>query len=432
MQDNRKSWLLTTLLALVSLIASHAEVTFEGIRYQLTDDGKAEIAKNNDCKGDIVIPNTITYQEKTYQVTSMVTFAFFESEVTSIKLPDAITTISESAFNKCRHLKRITLPSQLVVIEYGGFYLCESLDSIVCPSSLKEIRSMAFWGCSSLKNLVLNDGLEVIKDIAFAKCEKLEKLVLPASLTEFDGHAFEDCQAMRYIDCRMTNPPAMKENYFANAMKYMGTLHVPSACKNTYNHTNGWKEFSNIVEDNDGREMVDIHIRCNGNGSVQAGGKSVKATGSGTADMWLEIERGSNLRLDFFPTTDPQHEGPETEVTRLTINTDSISPLTIMDNTYTISQIQDELNVDVTFGPRLRVLYVRQADGGSLGVRYKQEETVDIYVLPNENAEVDDALYDGMPLSNWVIWNDQSDNHYNLSYLTHDTTIEIRYKKKEE
>ena len=41
MQDNRKSWLLTTLLALVSLIASHAEVTFEGIRYQLTDDGKA-------------------------------------------------------------------------------------------------------------------------------------------------------------------------------------------------------------------------------------------------------------------------------------------------------------------------------------------------------------------------------------------------------
>lgn len=432
MQNNRKPWLLTTLLALLSLMVSHAEVTFEGIRYQLTDDGKAEIAKNNDCKGDIIIPNTITYQEKTYQVTSMVTFAFFESEITSIKLPDAITTISESAFNKCRQLKRITLPRQLAVIEYGSFFMCESLDSIVCPSSLKEIRSMAFWGCNSLKNLVLNDGLEIIKDLAFAQCEKLEELVLPATLTEFDGHAFEGCQAMRYIDSRMTNPPAMRENYFANTMKYMGTLHVPSASKNTYNHTNGWKEFSNIVEDNDGLEMVDIHIRCNGNGSVQAEGRSVKATEGRTADMWLEIERGSNLRLEFIPNTDPQYEGSETEVTRLTINSDSISPLTIMDNTYMISQVQEELNVDVAFGPRLRVLYVSQADGGSLGVRYKPEEIVDFYVLPNENAEVNYAFYDNMPLSYWVNMIAPSDNHYVISYLDHDTTIEIRYKKKEE
>ena len=432
MQDNRKPWLLTTLLALVSLMACHAEVKVDGISYQLTDDGKAEIAKNNDCKGDIVIPNTITYQEKIYQVTSMVTFAFFESEITSIKLPDAITTISESTFNKCRHLKRITLPHQLAVIEYGGFYMCESLDSIVCPSSLKEIRKMAFWGCSSLKYLVLNDGLEVIKELAFAQCAKLEELVLPTTLTEFDGHAFEGCLAMRHIDCRMTNPPAMKENGFANTMKYFGTVQVPSASKNAYNHATGWKDFSNIIEDNDGREMIDIHIRCNDKGSVQAEGKRVKGAEGNTADLWLEIERGSNLVLEFIPEADLQYEGSETEVTRLTINSDSISPFSIQDNTYTISQVQGDLNVDVAFDLKPRVLYVRQADGGSLGVRYGWGEDVAIYILPNENVEVESAFYDGMPLSFWVNWHDESDNYYKFSPLMHDTTIDIHFKKKEE
>ena len=291
---------------------------------------------------------------------------------------------------------------------------------------------MAFWGCSSLKYLVLNDGLEVIKELAFAQCAKLEELVLPTTLTEFDGHAFEGCLAMRHIDCRMTNPPAMKENGFANIMKYFGTLQVPSASKNAYNHATGWKDFSNIIEDNNGREMIDIHIRCNDKGSVQAEGKRVKGAEGNTADLWLEIERGSNLVLEFIPEADLQYEGSETEVTRLTINSDSISPFSIQDNTYTISQVQGDLNVDVAFDVKPRVLYVRQADGGSLGVRYGWGEYVGIYILPNEKAEVESAFYDGMPLSFWVNWHDGSGNYYNFSSLWHDTTIDIRFKKKEE
>lgn len=431
-----KKTCLAVLMLLLPTVASayedKTEIKIGGINYRLTSDGKAEIAQNSECRGDIIIPDSITYHKNTYQVTTIACFAFSESGVTSVTLPDAITTISSSAFNKCQNLKRIRFPRQLAVIESGGFFMCESLDSVVCPPGLKEIHGDAFWRCSSLNYLVLNDSIKVIKGSAFFGCNKIESLILPATLTDLDGYAFVDCLGLRYIDCRMANPPTMRENGFANAMRYFGTILVPSASRNAYRHATGWKEFRNIVEDNDGREMVDIHIRCDDKGSVLADGKRVKGTEKNTADLWFETERGSELELQFIPEIGLHYDGSETEVTRLVINSDSISPFAIRDNTYVISQIQDNLDIDVTFDIKPRTLFLCQADGGSIGVRFKWDEYVGMYILPNQDAEVESASYDNMPLYYWDVWCYKGDNFYNFIPMFHDTTMDIRYKKKED
>lgn len=355
----RSALLCIALLATPAL----ADETIDGINYRLTDDGKAEVSNNRDCRGDIVIPGSITFQEKTYQVTSISNAAFFQSEITSITLPDGLTTI---------------------------------------------------------------EGL------AFCRCYQLESIVLPASMTNLDGSAFLECLAMRRVDCLMTEPTAMRANEFSNPMKYFGTLHVPSGCRNAYRHAMGWKDFVNIVEDNEGREMVDIHIRCNDMGSVLADGKQVKGVERDAADLWFEIERGSDLLLEFVPEYDFQYSGSENEVTRLIVNSDSIPPLTIQDNKYLIRQVQSEVDIDVTFELKPRTLCIRQGDGGSIFVRYDWSEAASVYILPNENAEVESAVFDGYLLSMWETYFLIGDNHYNFSTLWEDKTLDIRYKQKEE
>lgn len=108
----------------------------------------AVIVTNYKCKGaaaDVTIPSR--YQGK--PVTAINNAAFPNSAVTSVTIPDSITSIPDAAFVNCSQLTNISIPNSVTYIGFSAFDGCASLKSITLPSSLRTIGNSAFAGCPS-------------------------------------------------------------------------------------------------------------------------------------------------------------------------------------------------------------------------------------------------------------------------------------------
>ena len=82
-------------------MGENAEIVSNGIKYKLYPSKKAEVLKN-DYSGDIIIPETVTYNNITYKVTSLGEDCFEDcSSLTSINLPSSITSLGSYCFSGC-------------------------------------------------------------------------------------------------------------------------------------------------------------------------------------------------------------------------------------------------------------------------------------------------------------------------------------------
>ena len=70
--------------------------------------------------------------------------------LTSIGIPDSVTSIGDGAFDRCSSLSNIAIPESVRSIGKNAFYGCSSLTSIAIPSSVTNIGYSAFLGCESL------------------------------------------------------------------------------------------------------------------------------------------------------------------------------------------------------------------------------------------------------------------------------------------
>lgn len=120
-------------------------------------------------KGDVVIPNTV-------KEIAPGAFSNRLCDITSITIPDSVTSIGITAFSMCKKLKKVILPNSIKSIESGMFIGCDSLESITIPASVTRIRSSAFANCYNLKSVKVSSNLMKIDDFAFQNCKKLAKI----------------------------------------------------------------------------------------------------------------------------------------------------------------------------------------------------------------------------------------------------------------
>lgn len=127
-------------------------------------------------------------------------FMFCRS-LTSVKLPDSITSLGEYAFSYDEALGTLTLPAGLEEIPYHSFAACSSLTELVIPESVKKIESTAFHSCRSLTELNVPARVEAIYDSAFGNCTALETVTFAeGSRIDLIGYrSFENCEALRSI-----------------------------------------------------------------------------------------------------------------------------------------------------------------------------------------------------------------------------------------
>ena len=140
--------------------------------------------KYNGAAADVTIPSR--YQGK--PVTTIGHAAFFNSAVTSVTIPDSVTSISDEAFINCPKLTNISIPNSVTYIGFSAFSSCTSLKSITLPSSLSFISGALFLGCSQLTTIHIPVSVTSIGNNAFADCPSLMTVTYPGSKTQWDDN----------------------------------------------------------------------------------------------------------------------------------------------------------------------------------------------------------------------------------------------------
>ena len=201
------------------------------------------------------IPETVVCNGRTYKVVGVDEFAFANSSLTSVTIPNSVTSIGTSAFFNCSSLTSVTIPNSVInigdgafsgcdsiasivveqgnviydsrnncnaVIEtatntlisgcknttipnsvtsigYSAFSGCSSLNSVTIPNSVTSIGYSAFYGCSSLTSVTIGKGVTSIGSSAFSGCSSLTSITIPNSVTSIGRSAFRDCSSFTSI-----------------------------------------------------------------------------------------------------------------------------------------------------------------------------------------------------------------------------------------
>lgn len=267
---------------------------------------------SNEYTGDVIIPEYVTFDGKTYSVTAICSSAFRDcSGLTSVTLPNSITSIGDHAFTGCTGLKKpiynsylfaymcpnnkgeyvipqgislisntafsgcfgltsviipnsvtnignkafmdcygltsVTIPNSVTSIGSYAFYGCSGLTSVTIPNSVTSIGSYAFQYCMGLKSLSIGNGLSVISTKSFAFCNNLTSVILGDHIDKIADNAFTYCESLEDVYCYSKTIKSTSSSAFTGCKLGWCTLHVPESSINLYSKNSPWSEFGNIV-----------------------------------------------------------------------------------------------------------------------------------------------------------------------------------------
>ena len=155
----------------------------------------ADNAVNNKTVKAVTIPATVKF---------IGAYAFADSAIAEIVVPNSVTVIGNNAFQNAASLKKVTLSNALETMGKAIFKDCVSLTSIKIPATIKNIPVDSFLNCKSLVKVDLG-SVETIGKYAFANCEKLMAIELSQTLTELDPMSFFGCKALTAVNVKEGN-----------------------------------------------------------------------------------------------------------------------------------------------------------------------------------------------------------------------------------
>lgn len=237
-------------MALLISVQSYAfDFMVDNIYYNKLSSNEVEVTykakSHNNYKtyiGNIVVPETVIYEENTYKVTAVGDKAFCMcNHLTSVTLPSSIKSIGNYAFDGCIGLKDINIPSNVNKIGYGAFSACQSLTSIDIPEGVTKIDTGLFCFCVNIKSIKLPSTITSIEQLAFSNCTSLTHINLPQGLISIGHSAFSECSAIKDITI-----PSSVTTIEDAAFNKTGIVSVTIPSSVTTLHPNAFKDCPNL------------------------------------------------------------------------------------------------------------------------------------------------------------------------------------------
>ena len=212
-----KKQLLLLVMMLLPMVAMADAVEIDGIYYNLITKGKiAEVTSSpNYYSGSVAIPEKVQHEGTEYSVTRIAEGAFCDCwELTSITIPNSVTSIGNSAFSWCSSLQKVIVkdiaawcgisfsdPGSNPLCYAHHFYSDENTEitELIIPNSVTSIGNMAFSGCSALTSITIPNSVTSIGNYAFDNCSGLTSITIPNSVTSIGGGAFRSCSGLTSI-----------------------------------------------------------------------------------------------------------------------------------------------------------------------------------------------------------------------------------------
>ena len=216
---------------------------------------------NEDYSGNVVIPETVTFDGKSYSVTKIGGFAFYEcSGLTAVTIPNSVTSIDTYAFCLCTSLTSVTIPNSVTSIGNTAFHGCTSLTSVNIPKSVTSIMESAFNYCSNLeritieegnpsydsrencnaiirtednvlitgcKNTVIPNSVKSIGEDAFSSCNGLTSINIPEGVISIGNNAFSGCFDLASVN--IPNSVTEIGHYAFNACIGLTSINIPKS-----------------------------------------------------------------------------------------------------------------------------------------------------------------------------------------------------------
>ena len=194
------------------------------VTYPADQEGGYPYVHFSKPSGNLIIPSSVTYNGRTYSVTSIGDAAFiYSAELTSVTIPNSVTSIGSSAFQDCSGLTgTLTIPNSVTNIESFTFYGCSGLTgTLTIPNSVTSIGREAFSGCTGLTSVTIENGS--IGNEAFYGCLGLAEIIIGSGVTSIGEEAFyrsirenysENYTEISSITCEAVTPPEVTNETF--------------------------------------------------------------------------------------------------------------------------------------------------------------------------------------------------------------------------
>lgn len=225
-----------------NVCAAEANV-MDGMKYEEADGEITITGYTADLPKELEIPAEIGGKP----VTGIGAYAFANSRLESVMIPEGVKEIGNNGFTFCQSLKSVTLPesivrvgdhafsetrwldamrkeSRMVIVQHvlldaqyiydqehitipddvrvvgGGAFRCSSMKTVTIPESVRDIGSYAFSNCENLESVVIPDQVTEIGEGAFNGCMSLQSITLPENLRTLGDMVFISCPVLQTIE----------------------------------------------------------------------------------------------------------------------------------------------------------------------------------------------------------------------------------------
>ena len=211
------------------------EFEIDGLKYRTLPDNEVEVSKGSKTSGTLTIPESVTYNDITYSVTSIGTGAFSGCSgfAGSLTIPNSVSSIENYAFYQCSGFTgSLTIPNSVTSIGSYAFEGCSGFTgSLTIPNSVTSIGTSAFSVCSGFTgSLTIPNSVTSIGNGAFSGCSGFTgSLTIPNSVTSIGGGAFFCCSGFTGSLTLSNSVISIGRWAFRDCSGFTGSLNIPNS-----------------------------------------------------------------------------------------------------------------------------------------------------------------------------------------------------------